>query len=285
MASSLRSKGPVGSEDDSDFAPVITRSRAKGKMKAKAQPAKKKQRMALHLDDGTGAAETVMVSSGVAIAPDGDDPSDDSSDDDGDNNRDHRSSSSRGSPGARQQNAPPARRAAANPSNQHDAVNDAADGSDWCEALSPAQLRSLMKQMMRTPPTAPSPQVVMPAPQPPRHKRKKLMVSDFHGKADESVEAWLASVLKEAESQAALGVDTWVSELYHGATQHLKGKAEKWFITWSQNVTPAQQTFAYLVKKMKGKYSRKENAFRLQQRLGRRVQQPGERLSDFADNL
>ncbi|GMF26527.1 unnamed protein product [Phytophthora fragariaefolia] len=122
--------------------------------------------------------------------------------------------------------------------------------------------------------------------QPKRSKRKKLLISDFHGKADESVEAWLASVLKEAGSQARLGGDEWtVDELYHGAVQHLKGEAVKWFITWSQHVPPGDETFAYLVKKMRGKCGRRGNAFQIQQRLGRRQQQPGERLSDFADSL
>lgn len=278
--------GEVSALSASEPAQPSPGSMARQKAKATTQSAQKKQRTRLNLDDGSGTAGTVVVSSGVAIAAGGHGSGDSSNEDEGDNNRAHRGGDS---PTVQQQEAPPRRvappirhsnlAAAAPPTN-------AAGEVDWYDALTPAQLRSMMRDMMRAPPAAPGQQVVVPAPQPARPKRKKLMISDFHGKPDESVEAWLASVLKEAENQANLGGDEWtVNELYYGAIQHLKGKAEKWFITWSQHVKPEDQTFAYLVKKMRGKYSRKENQFRLQQRLARRVQQPGERLSDFADSL
>ncbi|KAG6610384.1 putative Polyprotein [Phytophthora cinnamomi] len=65
----------------------------------------------------------------------------------------------------------------------------------------------------------------------------------------------------------------------------MKGKAQKWFVTWSQYAKPEDKTFPYLVKKMRGKFGRRGNAFQIQQRLSRRKQQPGELLSYFADSL
>ncbi|GMF55315.1 unnamed protein product [Phytophthora fragariaefolia] len=45
------------------------------------------------------------------------------------------------------------------------------------------------------------------------------------------------------------------------------------------------KNLAYLVKMMRKKYGRRDNLFKIQQRLAARVQQPGERLSDFAASL
>ncbi|KAE8903304.1 hypothetical protein PF005_g26611 [Phytophthora fragariae] len=45
------------------------------------------------------------------------------------------------------------------------------------------------------------------------------------------------------------------------------------------------KNLAYLIKMMRKKYGRRDNMFRIQQRLAARVQQPGERLSDFATSL
>ncbi|KAE9167584.1 hypothetical protein PF002_g30845 [Phytophthora fragariae] len=45
------------------------------------------------------------------------------------------------------------------------------------------------------------------------------------------------------------------------------------------------KNFAYLIKMMWKKYGRRDNIFRIQQRLAARVQQPGERLGDFATSL
>eukprot|EP00644_Phytophthora_capsici_P004223 jgi/Phyca11/15987/fgenesh1_pg.PHYCAscaffold_17_\ len=45
------------------------------------------------------------------------------------------------------------------------------------------------------------------------------------------------------------------------------------------------KTLSYLVKKLRKKYGSRDNLFKTQQKLVARVQQPGERLGDFASRL
>ncbi|GMF56196.1 unnamed protein product [Phytophthora fragariaefolia] len=98
--------------------------------------------------------------------------------------------------------------------------------------------------------------------------------------------AWLASVLEEVKSQERLGGDTCTAGgLFSGAVQHLKGKAQKWYISLTATMEPDDGTFAFLAERTRAKYGRRDNAWQIQQRLAKRVQQPGERLRDFADNL
>ncbi|KAE9196573.1 hypothetical protein PF002_g23012 [Phytophthora fragariae] len=166
---------------------------------------------------------------------------------------------------------------------------------DWWEALTPNQQRAMMKRFLVQPPAAtPAPQpVVIQAPAPPpaqersnRRKMKRLHLEDFKGTAGESVEAWLATITQEVERQASLGGDTsTAAELYYGVTAHLKDAATKWLITLSENIREEDKNLAYLIKMMRKKYGRRDNMFRIQQRLAARVQQPGERLSDFATSL
>lgn len=269
------------------------------------QPAQKKQRTApTRIRVGDNADDTVLVSSGVTIAAGRGGPGS-SDEDDADNNRGHRAAEAapreqqphRVRQQVHEQQPNPPAQAARDNQQEHQAgraqpVAEAAEAADadWWDAMTPQQQRSMMLQLLNRPPAvaaaASAPPRIIVQEQPRRSKRKKLLVSNFYGKPDESVEAWLASVLKEAENQEHLGGDVWtVDDLYHGATQHLKGKAEKWFITWSQHVRQEDQTFAFLVKKMRGKYGRRDNAFQVQQRLAKRKQQPGERLTDFADSL
>ncbi|GMF31599.1 unnamed protein product [Phytophthora fragariaefolia] len=102
----------------------------------------------------------------------------------------------------------------------------------------------------------------------------------------EPVEAWLATIPQEAERQAGLGGDTWTAaELYYGATAHLKDGAMNWLIMMTENMREEDQNLAYLVQMMRKKYGQRDNMFRIQQRLAARVQQSGERLSDFAASL
>ncbi|GMF48350.1 unnamed protein product [Phytophthora fragariaefolia] len=138
---------------------------------------------------------------------------------------------------------------------------DELEDMSWWDALTPGKQRSMMRRFMATPSLAAPATAAAP---------QRIHVP---------------MVEQPKRSKPRLGGDEWtVDERYHGAVQHLKGKAEKWFITWSHHVPLGDETFAYLVKKMRGKYGRRDNAFRIQQRLGRRQQQPGERLSDFADS-
>ncbi|KAG6610417.1 putative Polyprotein [Phytophthora cinnamomi] len=137
-----------------------------------------------------------MGSSGVAIsAADEAGSSGDGSDEEASvNNREHRG-------GGRQPDVtrPSARspRAAQPNQREHDAeaVDDLED-MNWCDALTPGQQRSMMRRFIIVPPAAATvapPPVAAAAPQPqpiivpmerPKARSKKLLISDFHGKAD-----------------------------------------------------------------------------------------------------
>ncbi|GMF40494.1 unnamed protein product [Phytophthora fragariaefolia] len=228
----------------------------------------------LHLrteDDDADTDETVLVSSGVAItATQGDGSSSGSNDEDEeDNNREYRGSSK--PPDALRPIVRSIRTAQSSQSWQGAGTEvDDLEYMTWWDALTPGQQRSMMRRFILVPPVAaavaPPPTSVAQQPivvpmERPKTRRKKLLISDFYSKADESVDAWLVSALTEADNQAHLGGDEWtVSDLYNGATQHLRGKSQKWFVTWSQHVKPEEETLP-------------------------RKQQPGERLSDFADSL
>eukprot|EP00644_Phytophthora_capsici_P006745 jgi/Phyca11/103841/e_gw1.8.608.1 len=145
--------------------------------------------------------------------------------------------------------------------------------------------RFLIQPPVPTPAPAPALQpVVVNAPAAAqRSKMKTLNLEDFHGTAAESVEAWLATIPQEVERQAGLGGDTWTAEeLYYGVTAHLKDAASKWLITLSETMRDEDKTLSYLVRKLKKKYGRRDNMFKIQQKLASRKQQPGERLSDYA---
>jgi len=215
---------------------------------------------------------------------------------------------------------PRSARAQRSPSRQQPSNQDAdADlqPMDWWEALTPVQQRSMMRRFLVQPPSpaaAPAPPVVIrvAAPEQQRHpKMKYLNLSDFSGKSSESVEAWLATIPQEVEGQAGLGGDTWTAEeLYYGATAHLKDATSTWLIslaetmteqdktlaylkdatsTWlislAETMTEQDKTLAYLVRMMRKKFGRREDMFTIQQRLTARVQQPGERVGDFAASL
>ncbi|KAE9280207.1 hypothetical protein PF008_g28191 [Phytophthora fragariae] len=283
---------------------------------AGAPPAPKRQRQPrtrVRLSAGGGGDgddDEVVVSSGVTITAAGS-HDDDSSDDDGDNNaggnngrggsrgnggdgrggRDHGGADGDGGGQQTSGRQQPARPPVPVQTQQSDELED----MDWWEALTPNQQRAMIKRFLVQPPAAaPAPQpVVIQAPAPPaaqerpsRRKMKRLHLEDFKGTAGESVEAWLATIPQEVERQASLGGDTWTAaELYYGVTAHLKDAATKWLITLSENMREEDKNLAYLIKMMRKKYGRRDNMFRIQQRLAARVQQPGERLSDFATSL
>eukprot|EP00644_Phytophthora_capsici_P018685 jgi/Phyca11/133158/e_gw1.339.1.1 len=135
------------------------------------------------------------------------------------------------------------------------------------------QQRAMMKRFLIQPPLAatPTPQpVIVQAPATPVHrtKMKTLNLTDFHGKPSESIEAWLAKIPQEVERQAGLGGDTWTAdELYLGVSAHLQGEAADWLTTLTETMREEDKTLSYL------------------QKLVARVQQPGERLGDFASRL
>ncbi|GMF24517.1 unnamed protein product [Phytophthora fragariaefolia] len=259
-------------------------------------PAHKKQRKSptpVRLGNNDDSEnDTVLVSGNVRIAVAGDTgPGDDSSgDENADNNRPHRGDdgNSRRQETPRRER-PPARAAASNQQEQDaDVEDDNLNDMSWWDISTPAQQRSMAKRLVAVTPMAPTP---APAPQTivvreQRPRRKELKIDDFKGKPGESVEAWLASVLEEVKNQERLGGDTWTAgELFRGAVQHLKGKAQKWYISLIETMEPDDCTFAFLVERMRAKYDPRDNAWQIQQRLAKRAQKPGERLRDFADSL
>ncbi|GMF19844.1 unnamed protein product [Phytophthora fragariaefolia] len=132
--------------------------------------------MRLHLDDGgnddDNNQQEVEVSSSVRVAATGDDDQDyDSSTDEEDEGR----------------------------------------GEDAREKIVLIEYRRRGKFMVSPPAraTVPPPAVPVPATSIRNSKRKKLMIDDFHGRTDESVEAWLATVPQEVRGN-------WHSTVVHG---------------------------------------------------------------------
>nr|KAE8921193.1 hypothetical protein PF009_g28522 [Phytophthora fragariae] len=161
----------------------------------------------------------------------------------------------------------------------------------WWDALTPGQQRTMMQRfVIQTPvaatPTAPSPTPTPVVIQPRRNKLKKLHIEDFRGTPTESIEAWLSTVEQAVQRQAMLGGETWTSaELYYGVTAHLKGDANKWLVIMSEGLEAEDCTFEYLANRLRKKYGRRENTWQIQKRLGKREQQPGERVDSFANSL
>ncbi|GMG16831.1 unnamed protein product [Phytophthora fragariaefolia] len=117
-------------------------------------------------------------------------------------------------------------------------------------------------------------------------KVKKLDIEDFEGLLGDSIEAWLSTVRQAVQRQEVLGGDTWTSaELYFGARAHLKGNANKWLVVMNEGMSEEDYTFEYLTSKLRKKYGRRENAWKIQKRLSQRKQQPGERLDIFVNSL
>jgi hypothetical protein len=65
----------------------------------------------------------------------------------------------------------------------------------------------------------------------------------------------------------------------------LKGAASKWFIGVSENIEPGERTLEFITMRLRKKYGRRETGWQTQERLRKRVQQPGERDDAFADSL
>ncbi|KAE9186903.1 hypothetical protein PF005_g20662 [Phytophthora fragariae] len=164
---------------------------------------------------------------------------------------------------------------------------------DWWRALTAGQQEAMMKRFLLH---LPQPAAAAPVPatvyvttpsdeQTRRRKMKSLKLEPFKGTSGESVEAWLASIPEAVQRQEDLGGETWsATELYSGVTEHLKG-ANKWLLKLTESMTPEDRNIAYLIKTMRKKYGRHEDFFQIHQRLAARVQQPGERLEDYANSL
>lgn len=121
---------------------------------------------------------------------------------------------------------------------------------------------------------------------PPTRRRKKLDIEDFSGQPSESAEVWLAVVPREAERQLVLDGVTWNStELYHGASKHLKGRALRWLTAVDQLEPTHDRTWEWLAARIKSKFGRYGNMYETQLKIARRVQQPGERLQDYSECL
>ncbi|KAE8880389.1 hypothetical protein PF003_g35419 [Phytophthora fragariae] len=194
---------------------------------------------------------------------------------------------------------PPAARAPRPDDAQHDSEpaeqrqSDDLEEMDWWRALTAGQQEAMMKRFLLH---LPQPAAAAPVPatvyvttpsdeQTRRRKMKSLKLEPFKGTSGESVEAWLASIPEAVQRQEDLGGETWsATELYSGVTEHLKG-ANKWLLKLTESMTPEDRNIAYLIKTMRKKYGRHEDFFQIHQRLAARVQQPGERLEDYANSL
>jgi hypothetical protein len=117
-------------------------------------------------------------------------------------------------------------------------------------------------------------------------REKKLNIEDFTGAYDESVEAWLATVHNEVERQQTLDGGQWTSrQQFQGASARLKNKAADWFVNMNARLKPEDRTFVHFVVLLRGAFGSNECLLEVQLRVGRREQQPAERLQDFATNL
>jgi hypothetical protein len=186
---------------------------------------------------------------------------------------------------------PPRGRTTAAAGNQAEQDDDL-ESMGWWSDLTPGQQRAMMRRFLMPPPaTAAAPQqpvvIQAPAVEPSRRPRmKSLKLDDFKGSTGESVEAWLATIPQEVERQSTLGGEDWsAEELFYGATAHLMDSAGKWLITLRETMGPEDRNLNYLITAMRKKYGRRDTMFHIQQRLAARVQQPGERLSDYAASL
>lgn len=267
--------------------------------------AAKRQRVRLHLHEDEEDADNqgeVEVSSGVRVQrlhpgrPAGGDGPDDSSTDDEDDGHgggghggDHPQAPAPGrDDGEHDDRQPNDGHDEEDHGSQHSTQDDDLEAMTWWDVLTPGQQRSMMKRFLVQPPTpvAAAPPPVVPVPVPRREKRKKLLIDDFHGRTDESVEAWLATISQEVQRQMALGGDTWTSrELYFGVTAKFKGAASKWFTGITDEIGPDDRTLEFITMRLRQKYGRRENAWQIQERLSGRPQQGGERLDAYADVL
>ncbi|GMF47160.1 unnamed protein product [Phytophthora fragariaefolia] len=203
--------------------------------------------MRLRLDDGgnddDNNQQEVEVSSSVRVAATGDDvPDDDISTDEVDEEDDSQPQSNQ--------------RDDDNDTSCHVSTHDDELGSmTWWDALTSRQQRAMMKKFMVSPParaTVPPPAVPVPATPIRNSKRKKLMIDDFHGRTDESVEAWLATVPQEVQRQLALDGSSWTSrELFYGVTAHLKDAASKWFTGISEEIGPDDRTLEFIAMRLR----------------------------------
>ncbi|GMF28767.1 unnamed protein product [Phytophthora fragariaefolia] len=166
-------------------------------VRQRARPAR------LRLDaDAHNDAEEVEVSSGVTIAvADGGRRPGNGGDSDGGNGGSGNDSEGDDDDdtGSRTtaRTAPNRQRAAAN------RVSDDLDSMIWWDALTPGQLRAIMRRFAVEPlrvlaPAAPVATEAAPTSSR-RRKCKQLNLVDFRGNADESVEAWLATILEKVE--------------------------------------------------------------------------------------
>lgn len=117
-------------------------------------------------------------------------------------------------------------------------------------------------------------------------RKKKLSIEAFTGDNNEPVEAWLATVHNEVERQQTLNGEQWTSQqLFHGASACLKNKAARWFVNINARLEQEDRTFEHFAELLRSAFGHNESAFEVQLKVGRREQQPAERLHDFATSL
>ncbi|KAG1705762.1 hypothetical protein DVH05_003512 [Phytophthora capsici] len=118
-----------------------------------------------------------------------------------------------------------------------------------------------------------------------RKHRLKLDIDDFTGCGEPQIEWWLKAAEQAAERQRVLDGETWAPlEMYYGVSKHLKDDAEKWFCSICTRIPTEDRTFENLATLLKRRFGKHESKLQTQMRITRRVQQPGERLDDYAAN-
>ncbi|KAE8976090.1 hypothetical protein PF011_g24200 [Phytophthora fragariae] len=223
----------------------------------------------------------------------------------GDEDQGRQSSGGGGPPAISGGNQPPQQPPAATAPRPDDAQHDSEpaqqrqsddlEEKDWWRALTAGQQEAMMKRFLLQPPhpaaAAPVPATVyVTTPSDEQTRRRKMKshkLEPFKGTSGESVvEAWSTSIPEAVQRQEDLGGETWsATELYSGATEHLKEGANKRLLKLTESMTPEDRNITYLIKAMRKKYGRREDIFQIQQRSAARVQQPGERLEDYANSL
>ncbi|RLN50778.1 hypothetical protein BBJ28_00027047 [Nothophytophthora sp. Chile5] len=98
--------------------------------------------------------------------------------------------------------------------------------------------------------------------------------------------SWLTQVSHAIRRSERMFKRTWPpTDLYLTVSTKLQGDAADWFLRWSRNVHPHEETLEHLTQFLQTKYGDHSELDDAMNRIRERRQMPGERLSDFASAL
>ncbi|RLN73242.1 hypothetical protein BBJ28_00026541 [Nothophytophthora sp. Chile5] len=98
--------------------------------------------------------------------------------------------------------------------------------------------------------------------------------------------SWLTQVSHAIRRSERMFKRTWPpTDLYLAVSTKLQGDAVDWFLRWSRNVHPHEETLEHLTQFLQTKYGDHSELDDAMNRIRERRQMPGERLSDFASAL